>query len=413
MTKEVNSFSMLTSLKALTSLDAQPRQDVLRRLRSDGVSLDAGADLLNKYQRTWKELQMYTSRSAKKAEEVDSEISQLYNRWNKQVDFVSQMEEEVAELPDVVTLVQKLTIDLGYIKRDCEVVEGALERLENVVEELEQQKSKKGHLAQLASYKKKKMEEVQKVKVHMAKSHARAMQECDRRRQANLKERQEAFNDAFTEDMDFYKTHGHTEQLKVSDIPMPKVSSLSDITIDDDQMVINSFLASTETTPSKERAAGDLGDDSEGAFFEDDYTADYNVQDDEDLLEDDIEEMSHEPAEREELVESGSVNTDSDDANIPPTEKKEESAVPHIPPTEKVVGEENKEESAVPHIPPTEKVVGEENKEESAVPHIPPAEKSPTEESKEESGAEKSNKQSEPSSNIADHDQSTEDTQAS
>ncbi|XP_046543640.1 nuclear-pore anchor-like [Haliotis rubra] len=202
------------------------------------------------------------------------------------------------------------------------------------------------------------------------------MQDCDRRRQASLKERQEAFSEAFTEDMDFYKTHGHTEQLKVSDIPMPKVSSLSDITIDDDQMVINSFLASTETTPSKERAADDIGDDSEGAFFEDDYTAEYNVQDDEDLLEDDIDEMSHEPVEREELVETGSVNTDSDDANIPPTEGKE----------------------------------GEEN---SAVPDVPPTEKSPIEENKEESGAEKSDKPSEPPNNVADHEHSTEDAQCS
>ncbi|XP_071092458.1 dysbindin-like [Haliotis cracherodii] len=343
-------------LKALTSLDAQPRIDILRRLRTDGVSLDAGADLLNKYQRTWKELQTYTSHTAKKAEEVDGEISQLYSKWNRQVDTVSQLEEEVSELPDVVTLIKKLTTDLGYIRRDCEGVEGALERLENVIDELEQQKNMKAHLAQLATYKKKKMEEVQKVKVQMAKSHARAMQECDRRRQADLKERQEAFGEAFTEDMDFYKTHGHTEQLKVSDIPMPKVSSLSDITIDDDQMIINSFLASTETTPSKERASDDLGDASEGAFFEDDYTAEYNIQDDEDILEDDIDKMAHEPAEGDEVVETGGVNIDSDDADILPTEKTDAAG------------------------------------------------------DGEESGAEKSDKQSEPSNNVTDQDQSTEDT---
>jgi hypothetical protein len=48
--------------------------------------------------------------------------------------------------------------------------------------------------------------------VQIAKDHVSKMQKVEKHKQIKLKERQEAFQDAFDQDVDFYRTHGRLER---------------------------------------------------------------------------------------------------------------------------------------------------------------------------------------------------------
>ncbi|XP_041376215.1 dysbindin-A-like [Gigantopelta aegis] len=312
-------------LKALTSLDSQPRHGMLRQLHTDGVNLDAGADLLNKYQNTWKELQDNTVENAQKAENVDCQIGLLFVRWDRQLETMGRLETEVKELPSVLSMISQLTNTLGYVEERCKMLEAALERFEDVCEEELMQRERVSHVLQLANYKRQRNEEVEKIKAQLSKAHTKTMQSIERQRLSKLKEREQVFSEAFSQDINYYQTHGRIEKLTMTNILLPKVSSLSEITLDQDDHDLDKFLESTEAENSQdipglsvanipmphvssltdisidpdtsgsvlkfldstevdssqdipgERKHGNSITEPDGTFFEDDYTANYSV----------------------------------------------------------------------------------------------------------------------------------------
>lgn len=262
---------IVDGLRALTSLDSAPRHERYKQLRAEGISLDAGADLLYRYQKEWADIQSFTTESAKRAEEVDTVVSGVFTRCERQWTMASQLEEEAATLPKILTTLQDIKQLIGSLQEDFRAVEEELDQLENLSEEQALEKEKASHMAQLVLYRKVKEEEAHKVKEKLWKILKDGAREVDARKSHALMERQEAFQDAFSSDMDYYRTHGHTDRLP-SGAEFPKVSSLSDITIEEDNKALDEFLSSGEVEHN----------DSEGAFIEDDYTTDYRVKEVED-----------------------------------------------------------------------------------------------------------------------------------
>lgn len=48
--------------------------------------------------------------------------------------------------------------------------------------------------------------------VQLAKDHMKSVQKLEKHKQKELKERQETFQSAFDQDVDFYRTHGRLER---------------------------------------------------------------------------------------------------------------------------------------------------------------------------------------------------------
>lgn len=48
--------------------------------------------------------------------------------------------------------------------------------------------------------------------VQLAKDHMKSVQKLEKHKQKELKERQETFQSAFDQDIDFYRTHGRLER---------------------------------------------------------------------------------------------------------------------------------------------------------------------------------------------------------
>ncbi|KAK7505774.1 hypothetical protein BaRGS_00003045 [Batillaria attramentaria] len=265
---------IVDGLKALTSLDSAPRHERYKQLKAEGISLDAGADLLLRYQKEWSDIQSYTTESAKKAEEIDSVVGGLFARCEKQWTVASQLEEEAATLPNILSTINNIKQLMGSLQQDFQAVEEELDRLENICEEQALVKAKASHMAQLADYRKNKEAEAHGVKAKLWAMLRERAREMDAKKSHALIERQEAFQDAFSSDMDYYRTHGRPDRLP-SGAEFPKVSSLSDITIEEDSKALDEFLSSGDG-------------DSAGAFIEDDYTTDYREKESEDFPELDI-----------------------------------------------------------------------------------------------------------------------------
>ncbi|XP_076449844.1 dysbindin-A-like [Babylonia areolata] len=254
---------IVDGFRALTSLDSSPRHEKVKQLRVDGKSLDCGADLLYRYQREWSELHNYTADTAKKAEEVDGAVTDLFSRYTTRWEATSQLEEEVSTLPAFVSSVDDMIQLIDSLQTDFQRLEAELEKLENLCEEEEMERRKMSHMKQLSAYKKAKNAEAFSVKAKLWNLLKERSKEVEIRKSHAMKERQEAFLDAFTSDMEYYRKHGHTDKLpSVTDFP--KVSSLSEISIDDDKKALDEFLSSPD------------GEHGGGLFIEDDYTTDYN-----------------------------------------------------------------------------------------------------------------------------------------
>ncbi|KAK7114508.1 dysbindin-A-like [Littorina saxatilis] len=255
---------IVDSFRALTSLDTTPRHEKIKQLRAEGINLDAGADLLFRYQKDWSEMQNYTADSAKKAEEVDGMVNQIFTNYKRQWDAACQLEEEATALPTIVSTLKDMIELVGSLHQDFEAVEGELDKLLNICEEEALEREKESHVKQLAVYKKKKEAEAFAVKGKLWSMLKERAKEVDTRKSHAMKERQEAFMDAFTSDMDYYRTHGHPDRLP-SATEFPKVSSLSEITIEEDKKALDEFLSAASSDPG-----------AEDSFIEDDYTTDYS-----------------------------------------------------------------------------------------------------------------------------------------
>ncbi|KAK6174612.1 hypothetical protein SNE40_017852 [Patella caerulea] len=286
---------IVDGLKALTSFETHPKSETLKRLRGDGICLDAGADLLQRYHLSWIEIDSFTKQSAKKAEIIDKEIFTVFKKWEKEAEVMRNLEDSIKELPELLQVIEQLTEKLVVLKNDFTRVEEAMERLEDVCDEEEIQKQITLHNKQLLQYKQQKQQDAERVKVELARNHARRMQELEKNRNEKLQERHEAFDEAFSSDLSFYKQHGRTEKLSLPEIS--KVSSLSDINIEQDDGALDDFLASQTTTPitdikpevaDAEDKGAELGEEEE-MFFEDDYTKDY--RNNEGKLEEDLENL--------------------------------------------------------------------------------------------------------------------------
>lgn len=221
------------------------------KTNTDNVNYDAGADLLYKYQKVWKDVQTANEENAKKAEAADREIQILYGDIKKNCNNLTGFYREVKSLPSFLSVLQNLTDLLASLEESCDTVEAALVQLEDLGEQLELKQHKTSHLQQLEKYKKKKDDELRKMKEQMSQEHAVLVEKLEKKKQEVLRERSETFEEAFQDDLHFYKTHGHTERIMGKD--RAKNLDLGDITLDQDEAALAVFLASTEVTPCSER----------------------------------------------------------------------------------------------------------------------------------------------------------------
>ncbi|CAI9716028.1 Hypothetical predicted protein [Octopus vulgaris] len=245
----------ISTLKAIDMINLIKNQEVLTPVKKvnpvDHVNYDAGADLLYKYQLLWKDIQKANEENAKKAESLDREIQIIYGDIKKNCNNLTGFYREVKSLPSFLGVLQNLTDLLACLEESCDSVESALVRLENVSETQELKQHMQSHTDQLNNYRRKKEEELKRLASQKNVELAVQAEKKIKQKQDVLRERSETFEEAFQNDLDYYRTHGHMNRLPNGE--GAKNLDLSDITLDQDESGLAAFLASTEVTPCSEK----------------------------------------------------------------------------------------------------------------------------------------------------------------
>ncbi|GAB1599353.1 dysbindin protein homolog [Argonauta hians] len=221
----------------------------------DHVNYDAGADLLYKYQLLWKDIQKVNEENAKKAESLDREIQIIYGDIKKNCNNLTGFYREVKSLPSFLGVLQNLTDLLASLEESCDSVESALVRLENVSETQELKQHMQSHTDQLSNYRRRKEEELKRLAAQKNIRFTTEAESKTKQTQDVQRERSETFEEAFQNDLDYYRTHGYMNRLPNGE--GSKNLDLSDITLEQDESDLAKFLASTEITPCSEK--GHLG----------------------------------------------------------------------------------------------------------------------------------------------------------
>lgn len=308
--------TLKAGLKTFTSRDSSNETTIHDSKTS--FNLDAGADLLQRYQLIWKELHENTEQNARRAEEVDVLINNLFVEYDRKNEVLGKLHESVKSLPLILSELQSLTDVLATLDEEYDHVESALIQLENICEKQELQNAKLVDSQKLAAYRNRKMDDLEKLKVQLAKDHMKSVQKLEKHKQKELKERQETFQSAFDQDIDFYRTHGRLERLSVSSSDSGKRADLGDIVVDTDQHALDDFLQEEDTTPSVEAVTTDKTEDTLSDYEEEPLVvrSSEDVEVEDEYYEDDLG-ASH--GDQEPYSDSGDVMEGSDSEKTSPT----------------------------------------------------------------------------------------------
>lgn len=223
------------------------------------VNYDAGADLLQKHHLIWEDLYKYTDETARKAQDADIDIGKLYIYYDRQSEVLTRFHEQCASFPVIINQLQEITDLLAAVDEECDKVEAALVYLENICEEQDLLRNKQAHQKQLAAYKHKKAQELERTRIKLAKEHAQKVESVNKKRKSLLTERQSAYEEQFSQDVDFYKKHGKPGRLP-STPESEKKLDLADVEIEADDGALDEFLA----TSSSDVALADQADPDTG-----------------------------------------------------------------------------------------------------------------------------------------------------
>ncbi|XP_066571974.1 dysbindin-A isoform X2 [Amia ocellicauda] len=185
----------------------------------------AGVELLNRYEETWVTLHKRAKDYAKAGEAVDGEVVMLSAHWEKKRAAVSELQEQLQQIPAFLTDLESVTSHIAHLEADFEEMESRLSLLEDLCGQCELQRYKHYQVVQVENYKKKKRKELETLKADLDSEHAQKVLDMEHAQQMKLKERQKFFEEAFQQDMEQYLSTGYL-QIAERREPIGSMSSM-------------------------------------------------------------------------------------------------------------------------------------------------------------------------------------------
>ncbi|XP_051050314.1 dysbindin [Phodopus roborovskii] len=185
----------------------------------------AGLELLSRYEDTWAALHRRAKECADAGELVDSEVVMLSAHWEKKRSSLSELQEQLQQLPALLQDLESLMANLAHLETSFEEVESHLLHLEDLCGQCELERHKHAQSQHLENYKKSKRKELEAFKAELDAEHTKKVLEMEHTQQLRLKERQKFFEEAFQQDMEQYLSTGY---LQIADRrePMGSMSSM-------------------------------------------------------------------------------------------------------------------------------------------------------------------------------------------
>eukprot|EP00914_Ancora_sagittata_P032668 GHVO01066020.1.p1 GENE.GHVO01066020.1~~GHVO01066020.1.p1 ORF type:complete len:244 (+),score=37.43 GHVO01066020.1:640-1371(+) len=182
--------------------------------------------------------------NASAAQDVDACVTDIFLHLERQNEAINQFHFEVTKIPQIVNDIKKVMDKIGEMEVLFSEVNEGLADLQDIEEEHRLLRDMHQHHSQLKLYAQKQKSETDKLRKKMSSEHAYKVQIHEAKLQETLREKQEAIQEAYSEEMQNYKIFGQT-QFKPSENKTE--SSLADISIEeDDQSELDDFLKSQE-----------------------------------------------------------------------------------------------------------------------------------------------------------------------
>ncbi|XP_048576389.1 dysbindin [Nematostella vectensis] len=192
--------------------------------------LEAGSEILSKYQKDWVDLHEASSSCAQEAENVDQKINNALKRTTELRNVITILHGELERLPDIIKQVQDASASVDAISSQTEVLEGLLLDLEEVCENLDLERRKTGQRLNMIVMQQTKLDNLEKLKEDLEIEHELKNQKKEFLERQESVEKQKVYEDAFIEQMNYYIQFGHTEE-PISTLSEAG-SSLADIKLD-------------------------------------------------------------------------------------------------------------------------------------------------------------------------------------
>jgi septal ring factor EnvC (AmiA/AmiB activator) len=180
--------------------------------RNSKVNLNAGADLLHRYQTQWQQMHQLNEENARIASDIAKGINDIDMSSKRQHLLMSELLSQLSSLPQIKGTIDSIEKDLNKTKKQIIQIEEILTTLEEKKEEEDFEKLKLDHQYKCAVYKETKASQFETIKVKLALEHSHKVQEFEKHQQNILKERQEAFQAAFEDQLNLYKTQGKIDR---------------------------------------------------------------------------------------------------------------------------------------------------------------------------------------------------------
>lgn len=209
----------------------------------------AGLEILNRYEESWYLLHRRTKDCAQAGEKIDGDIVMLSAHWEKRRSALTQLLEQLRNLPSFITELDAITASIAHLEGDFEEMESRMVYLETLCCQCEQEAVKHQHLDQLEGYKKKKRKEVEALEVELNCEHAQKVAQMEQAMQQKLRARQKVYEEAFHQDMEQYRSTGLLVHRQPTGAD-PSVLDQMTITNMSDQEALDDFLNSTSEDTS-------------------------------------------------------------------------------------------------------------------------------------------------------------------
>uniref|UniRef100_A0A1B6FG93 Dysbindin n=1 Tax=Cuerna arida TaxID=1464854 RepID=A0A1B6FG93_9HEMI len=207
--------------------------------RKHPVDLNAGADLLHKYQTEWQELHQLAEENALAAQKVDVRIGALHGEVMGQWNATSQLTAGLATLPKLAAETDKIISQIGELWSLVVEVESSMIELADTVERKELQERQLESRFQLALHSEKRLAQLDILRAKLSEEHRLKVAEYEKEFEKKQKERQETFSKAFEEDLATYKQTGIVPTIRP---PLTSGPSLEEVELEVDTEALNHLL---------------------------------------------------------------------------------------------------------------------------------------------------------------------------
>ncbi|CAH3150521.1 unnamed protein product [Porites evermanni] len=196
-------------------------------------NLEAGSEILSKYQKEWAELHATSRECATRAQNADQVILEFSKKCTELDTSMTVFHNELSLLPEVIKNIETAKADIDAIGGQIEVLDNLMVDLEEVCELLDLERRKAAQERKLSMLRHNREDDLELLKEELqTEKERKEVQLQQLERQASI-EKQQVYEDAFLEQMNYYIQHGKTEE-PISLLHRRSTGSLDDIMFEDD-----------------------------------------------------------------------------------------------------------------------------------------------------------------------------------